>query len=111
MFSNSSIVAYVLGLLTFVLAPRLLGGFFRLFNYGPPPRRDIYGLEHALLNMRLPPETMWLNMGYWKVFPPKENSPSYKFIQIYILIQPYCVEHIRFPHRLQQPAPASSREV
>ncbi|KAH0608436.1 uncharacterized protein H6S33_001570 [Morchella sextelata] len=66
MFSNTSIVAYVLGLLTFVLAPRLLGGFFRLFNYGPPPRRDIYGLEHALLNMRLPPETMWLNMAYWK---------------------------------------------
>lgn len=53
MFSNTSIVAYVLGLLTFILAPRLLGAIRRLFNYGLPPRRDIYGLEHALLNMKL----------------------------------------------------------
>ncbi|KAL7272642.1 hypothetical protein RUND412_004543 [Rhizina undulata] len=27
---------------------------------------NIYGLEHALLNLQLPVESMWMNMGYWK---------------------------------------------
>lgn len=29
----------------------------------------LYGLDHAVLNSKLtmPPETMWMNMGYWKV--------------------------------------------
>ncbi|KAJ5355498.1 uncharacterized protein N7496_012710 [Penicillium cataractarum] len=26
----------------------------------------VYGLDHAVLNVRLPPETMWMNMGYWE---------------------------------------------
>lgn len=28
---------------------------------------DIYGLDHAILNVIVPPEKMWMNMGYWKV--------------------------------------------
>jgi hypothetical protein len=28
---------------------------------------SIYGLEHARLNIRIPPQAMWINMGYWKV--------------------------------------------
>ncbi|OQD77040.1 hypothetical protein PENDEC_c003G03196 [Penicillium decumbens] len=28
-------------------------------------RNDVYGLDHAVLNMRLPP-SMWMNMGYWE---------------------------------------------
>ncbi|KAJ5133987.1 uncharacterized protein N7443_004389 [Penicillium atrosanguineum] len=35
---------------------RLLGG----------ARNDVYGLDHAVLNVRLPPQTMWMNMGYWE---------------------------------------------
>lgn len=27
----------------------------------------LYGLDHAILNIALPPETMWMNMGYWEV--------------------------------------------
>ncbi|KAK2821781.1 hypothetical protein FQN49_007680 [Arthroderma sp. PD_2] len=27
---------------------------------------SLYGLDHAVLNIRLPPTTMWMNMGYWK---------------------------------------------
>ncbi|QGA14743.1 hypothetical protein EYB26_002399 [Talaromyces marneffei] len=27
---------------------------------------DIYALDHAIINMTLPPEHMWMNMGYWK---------------------------------------------
>jgi hypothetical protein len=29
--------------------------------------RSVYGLEHARLNISLPPTSMWMNMGYWKV--------------------------------------------
>lgn len=27
----------------------------------------VYGLDHGRLNVALPPSTMWMNMGYWKV--------------------------------------------
>jgi hypothetical protein len=27
----------------------------------------MYGLDHAVLNIRLPPQSMWMNMGYWEV--------------------------------------------
>jgi len=29
--------------------------------------RRIYNLDHARLNLDLPPQSMWMNMGYWKV--------------------------------------------
>ncbi|KAI9042589.1 uncharacterized protein KD926_005444 [Aspergillus affinis] len=28
--------------------------------------RSIYGLDHAVLNIPVPPPSMWMNMGYWK---------------------------------------------
>lgn len=31
----------------------------------------VYGLEHAILNLTVPPKSMWMNMGYW------ENDVSY----------------------------------
>lgn len=27
----------------------------------------IYGVDHGILNIDLPLQTMWMNMGYWKV--------------------------------------------
>ncbi|KAJ5570861.1 hypothetical protein N7535_004521 [Penicillium sp. DV-2018c] len=30
------------------------------------PRVNVYGLDHAVLNIPLPPQTMWMNMGYWE---------------------------------------------
>ncbi|OKL57793.1 hypothetical protein UA08_07020 [Talaromyces atroroseus] len=27
---------------------------------------NLYGLDHAILNVTVPPESMWMNMGYWK---------------------------------------------
>jgi hypothetical protein len=30
-------------------------------------RPTVYSLDHARLNVQLPPEKMWMNMGYWKV--------------------------------------------
>ncbi|CAG7930487.1 unnamed protein product [Penicillium olsonii] len=30
------------------------------------PTPKLYGLDHAVLNIQLPPQTMWMNMGYWE---------------------------------------------
>lgn len=27
----------------------------------------LYSLDHAILSMEVPPRSMWMNMGYWKV--------------------------------------------
>lgn len=29
--------------------------------------KKLYGLDHAILNIEVPPRCMWMNMGYWKV--------------------------------------------
>lgn len=28
---------------------------------------ELYGLDHAVLNVEVPPKSMWMNMGYWEV--------------------------------------------
>lgn len=28
---------------------------------------ELYRLDHGILNVEVPPPTMWMNMGYWKV--------------------------------------------
>jgi hypothetical protein len=28
---------------------------------------DLYRLDHGILNVEVPPVSMWMNMGYWKV--------------------------------------------
>ncbi|KAF3401584.1 hypothetical protein F1880_010030 [Penicillium rolfsii] len=40
--------------------PRMLGFLKKALE------SKVYGLDHALLNVQLPPPTMWMNMGYWK---------------------------------------------
>ncbi|KAJ5712799.1 hypothetical protein N7493_009267 [Penicillium malachiteum] len=41
----------------------MLGFIQRLFKKS---RVELYGLDHAVLNIQLPPQTMWMNMGYWE---------------------------------------------
>ncbi|KAJ5769050.1 hypothetical protein N7520_003609 [Penicillium odoratum] len=41
----------------------MLGFFQGLFK---KPRIETYGLDHAVLNIQLPPQSMWMNMGYWE---------------------------------------------
>ncbi|KAJ5813970.1 uncharacterized protein N7503_000720 [Penicillium pulvis] len=41
----------------------MLGFIQRTFK---KPRIETYGLDHAVLNIQLPPQTMWMNMGYWE---------------------------------------------
>lgn len=28
---------------------------------------DLYRLDHGILNVEVPPSSMWMNMGFWKV--------------------------------------------
>lgn len=35
------------------------------------PQASVYGLDHAVLNIQLPPQSMWMNMGYWEVSQQK----------------------------------------
>lgn len=37
---------------------------------------SLYGLDHAALNIQLPPTTMWMNMGYWKVGILQESADT-----------------------------------
>ncbi|KAJ5320403.1 hypothetical protein N7508_000686 [Penicillium antarcticum] len=34
-------------------------------GFQKPPAK-LYGLDHAVLNIQLPPQSMWMNMGYWE---------------------------------------------
>ena len=56
--------AFTIGLLFRTLIASLHNGLFRGANN---EGRDgtLYGLEHALLNLEIPPKDMWMNMGYW----------------------------------------------
>lgn len=57
-------------------SPKMWGFLRQLWG---KPRKDIYGLDHAVLNMQLPPQSMWMNVGYWEVsdtFARKTNSIS-----------------------------------
>jgi hypothetical protein len=30
-------------------------------------KRPLYRSDHGILNISLPPQSMWMNMGFWKV--------------------------------------------
>lgn len=53
------------------LAGVLFGVFFAnslfkiVFKWLSHSGRSVYGLDHAKLNLELPPQNMWMNMGYW----------------------------------------------
>lgn len=48
----------------------MLGFLKRVFE---APAGEVYGLDHAVLNVQLPPQSMWMNMGYWEVSLSFEN--------------------------------------
>ena len=35
-----------------------------------PTKKKINALHHAVLNIDIPPKSMWMNMGYWEVSKP-----------------------------------------
>ncbi|KAI9923985.1 hypothetical protein MW887_007443 [Aspergillus wentii] len=49
-----------MGLFNWIIT--IIGKFLALFR---PKDSDVYGLDHAILNIELPTR-MWMNLGYWK---------------------------------------------
>lgn len=45
----------------------MFGSIGRIIKFILGGHEDIYALDHAILNVAVPPEHMWMNMGYWKV--------------------------------------------
>ncbi|KAL2833293.1 hypothetical protein BDW59DRAFT_156795 [Aspergillus cavernicola] len=44
----------------------LLKFLFSKRNNPNPQNSSLYGLDHAILNIPIPPPSMWMNLGYWK---------------------------------------------
>ncbi|KAL2836253.1 hypothetical protein BJY01DRAFT_258748 [Aspergillus pseudoustus] len=45
---------------------RWLTSLLRTQQQPPPKTESFYGLDHAVLNLPIPPPSMWMNLGYWK---------------------------------------------
>ena len=59
--------AYLAGCLTVFLLSPLLKYLKNLIAGEEPTKKKIYALHHAVLNIDIPPKSMWMNMGYWDV--------------------------------------------
>lgn len=57
---------WVKGIAIYLIA-QLSGDNTRIETNYTAQDESLYGLDHAALNIQLPPTTMWMNMGYWKV--------------------------------------------
>jgi hypothetical protein len=75
---------------------RWLTSLLRTHQQNPPaPTESFYDLDHALLNITLPPPSMWMNLGYWKVRIP----PS---VPLILLPSTYPAPHNQRPRATQQ---------
>ncbi len=65
--SWSEIRAYLAGCSTILLVVPLLKYLTRRITQRGQEANKIYALHHGVLNIELPPKSMWMNMGYWNV--------------------------------------------
>lgn len=69
---TNHVYAYVAGCVSGIIVVPILTHIFRRAARSFLRRSDeagnaLYRLDHGILNVKLPPRTMWMNMGYWKV--------------------------------------------
>lgn len=69
---NSPAFVYGAGCVSGILLVPLLANILKkLTRYLISSKDDgahgLYRLDHGILNVELPPTSMWMNMGYWKV--------------------------------------------
>ena len=58
----------------------------------------IYNLHHSILNLELPPKTMWMNMGYWDHV--RKHSPLPPFAQKIFFTQKNSLQPSNHHHPL-----------
>jgi hypothetical protein len=68
----SPVYVYVAGCITGIFLVPILAYILKwatryLFHQRDEADHSLYRLDHGVLNVELPPKTMWMNMGYWKV--------------------------------------------
>lgn len=62
-----SLTIYLAGCFTGSVLLVLVKLLFRFIERHLRGESVIYGLHHGILNAEMPPKSMWINMGYWKV--------------------------------------------
>ena len=58
----------------------------------------LYGLDHAVLNIQLPPQSMWMNVGYWEVLyptPMRKSKSLELIINMYNSTQTTSQKHVK----------------
>ena len=57
----------------------------------------LYSLDHAILSMEVPPRSMWMNMGYWKVCKNNNLRPFSVFCSVfrYSYASSFCWKKIK----------------
>lgn len=63
---HSFLYGWICGLLFIPFIKNATSSLFR-YCFADSGEDKLYGLDHALLNIEMPPPSMWMNMGYWKV--------------------------------------------
>ena len=63
----SQVASYVAVGLTILLSSTLIRWVPRGILGDEPMKKKAYWPHHAVLNIDVPPKTMWTNMGYWEV--------------------------------------------
>lgn len=66
-FVPACLLSFLAGLTVVLLTQWRRDGNSRAAKMNKDAQRTIpvYGLSHAILNLQVPPTTMWMNMGYW----------------------------------------------
>lgn len=68
--SIPQIWTYLAGCLTVFILSALTKYLKSLKAGEEPTKKKVYKLHHAVLNIDIPPKSMWMNMGYWDVSKP-----------------------------------------
>jgi len=57
-----------------------------LWRFANPSRAEsdhrVYGLDHGRLNVELPTQSLWMNMGYWQVSIRHVPDDGYRHIRL-----------------------------
>jgi hypothetical protein len=73
--ATSNFVCLIIGVLLFPVSNYIFSSLKSGRNGNT--QKSLYNFDHARLNVTLPPPTMWMNMGYWRVMPSPEARDKF----------------------------------
>jgi hypothetical protein len=66
-WTNNCLLGVLTAGLMILLTKRVVESYFN-GNVNKRGKRPLYRFDHSVLNIPLPPQSMWMNMGFWKVW-------------------------------------------